>query len=115
MYFKALIKMKNQQKCKYKGCKVTMSIGSPIFCPIHNDKNKPSLLQTAKSIKTGKQHKFTPDSQMEEIALAWCNDEINLAQIAKALGLNNTGYRTYAKLALTLKEFIKRQNAKATH
>lgn len=87
-----------------------MSEGSPMFCPIHNDKNKSSLLQTAKSIKTGKQHKFNPDSQMEEIALAWCKDEINLAQIAKALGLNNTGYRTYAKLALTLKNYINTKN-----
>ena len=114
MYFKALIKMENQQKCKFKGCKVTTSIGSPIFCPIHNDKNNHSLLQKAKSIKTGKQHKFTYTQQMEEVTLAWVNDELTLSQIAKALGLDNTGYRTYAKLALTLKEFIKRQNAKPT-
>jgi hypothetical protein len=65
-----------------------------------------TLLQKAKESKSNKSTRFIPDKEFEELALAWCRDEITLAQINKALNQSNTGYRCYAKLALTLKKYL---------
>lgn len=70
--------------------------------------NKKSLLQKAKAITPQRQSGFAYTKEMEEVALAWCRDEITHTQVARALGLDNTGYRTYAKLALTLKHYLKK-------
>jgi len=64
-----------------------------------------SLLQKAKEIKTQKKEVNIIEG-MEELALAWCRDEIKLVQISKVLGLDNAGYRTYEKIALALKKYL---------
>ena len=46
----------------------------------------------------------------QETALAWVRGEVNLTQIARALGLDNTGYRTYSILALSLKHYLNKSN-----
>lgn len=67
--------------------------------------NKQTLLQKAKKVTSHK--KVIPQTkEMQEVALAWCRDEITITQIAKALGLNNTGTRIYSKLALSLKSYL---------
>lgn len=63
-----------------------------------------SLLQKAKEIKRNNSSRFVPDKEFEELTIAWCKDEVSLTQICRALGLDNTGYRVYAKLAVTLKK-----------
>lgn len=68
---------------------------------------KKSLLQKAKSYKGKKGAPFIPTKEFEEMAIAWCNDEIGHTQICKALNLDNTGYRVYSMLALTLKSYVK--------
>lgn len=68
---------------------------------------KQSLLQKAKAHKGKKGVAFVPTKEFEEMALAWCHDEVSHTQICKALGLDNTGYRVYSMLALTLKGYIK--------
>lgn len=65
---------------------------------------KKTLLQKANELK--KKKIFVPDKEMEEITLAWVRDEVTHGQVAKALGLNNTGFRVYSQLALTLKKYI---------
>lgn len=67
---------------------------------------KKTILQKAKEYKAQKRDNFVPTKEMEEVALAWVKGDITLTQIAKALGLNNTGYRTYSILALTLKNYL---------
>lgn len=68
-----------------------------------------SLLQKAKAHSSKRGGHFEYSKDLEEVALAWCRDEITHTQVARALGLDNTGYRTYAKLALTLKHYIIKQ------
>ena len=63
---------------------------------------KKTLLEKAKSFKK-KTSPFVPTKEFEELAMAWCKDEISHTQICKALDLDNTGYRVYSMLALTLK------------
>lgn len=70
-------------------------------------KTMKTLLEKAKESKNNKSTRFIPTKEFEELALAWCRDEITLSQINKALGQGNTGYRVYAKLALTLKNYLK--------
>ena len=67
-----------------------------------------TLLQKALAIKSiRKPHKeLASPKEMEEVALAWVRDEVSLTQINKALGLDNTGYRTYAKIAIALKGYL---------
>lgn len=67
---------------------------------------KQTLLNKAKAIKANKRERFVPTKEMEEVALAWVKGEITHSQIAKALGYDNTGYRVYAHLALTLKKYL---------
>lgn len=69
-----------------------------------------SLLQKAKSYKAKRRSLFIPTKEFEDVALAWCNDEVTHTQICKALGLDNTGFRVYSMLALTLKNYIRRKN-----
>lgn len=68
-----------------------------------------SLLEKAKSLNKAPQKIDPATTEMEELALAWCRDEVSLSQVAKALGLNNTGYRTYSKLALSLKIYLNKK------
>lgn len=74
---------------------------------------KKSLLEKAKAIKTnGVGPKVEVSEEMEEVALAWCRGELTLTQIARSLNLDNTGYRTYSLLALSLKNYINKQSKK---
>lgn len=73
---------------------------------------KESLLQKAKKIPMQKSRINHLPQDFEEVALAWCRDEISLTQICKAMGLDNTGYRVYAKLALTLKQYFNKNYRK---
>lgn len=66
---------------------------------------KKTLLQKAKNIPTQRHTvKITPE--MEEAALAWCRGEVSVTQIARAMDLDNTGYRMYAMIAHALKNYI---------
>jgi hypothetical protein len=67
--------------------------------------NNQTLLQKAKKVTSYK--KVIPQTkEMQEVALAWCRDEVTITQIAKAMGLNNTGTRIYSKIALSLKTYL---------
>lgn len=72
---------------------------------------KKTILEKAKAQKSKRQSNFTPTPEMEETALAWVRGEVNLTQIARALGLNNTGYRTYSILALSLKHYLNKSKS----
>lgn len=63
-----------------------------------------TLLEKAKEIKSTPRNKSIEG--MEELALAWCRDEINLTQIARVLSIPGTGHQVYAKIALSLKEYL---------
>jgi hypothetical protein len=65
-----------------------------------------TLLEKARGIISPKRVS-TVTNEMEDVALAWVCNEINITQIARAMGLNNSGYRVYAKLALALKQYIR--------
>lgn len=70
---------------------------------------KKSLLEKAKEIKTQKRIVDLPD-EMDSLALAWCRGEITHSQIAKVLGYDNTGYRVYAKIAISLKSYLNKNH-----
>lgn len=68
-----------------------------------------TLLQKSLSIKTSKpKQEPPPEKEMEEVALAWVRGEINITQITKGMGLDNTSFRVYAKLAHALKGYVNR-------
>lgn len=74
-----------------------------------------TLLDKARSVKTtGLGPKVEVSQEMEDVALAWCRGEITLTQIARALNLNNTGYRTYSLLALALKSHLNKKSSKSS-
>ena len=65
------------------------------------------LLDKVKNTKGKKKYKVP--NGFEEVALAWCRDEVTISQIATALDFPK-GAALYSRLALTLKEYINKNN-----
>lgn len=48
---------------------------------------------------------ITPDHV--ELAVAWANDEVKLAEVSKVLGYEHSSNQSYIFLARSLKEYVK--------
>lgn len=77
------------------------------------EKHKITLLEKAKEIPN--RGNFKPISSEEiELALAWANNEITLTQAARAYGIDRRMgvSQAYNRLALALREYIRKENQK---
>lgn len=65
-----------------------------------------SLLEKAKEVRT---KKSVPATEEEiELALAWVREEVTLYQIAQAYGKTSGTGNVYIRLAIALREYVKR-------
>lgn len=74
--------------------------------------SKETILQKAKKINHQPKKTATITKEIQDAALAWCRGEITITQIARAMDLNNTGYRVYALLAHSLKNYLNKNYKK---
>jgi len=68
-------------------------------------KEKQSLVEKARAINLIRKHKTVYSEEEKELALAWVNDEVGMAQIARALGTEYS--QSYIFLSKCLKQIIR--------
>jgi hypothetical protein len=70
-----------------------------------------SLLKKALSQKGAmKGKRVEVSNETEEAALAWCRGDVTLTQLARAVGIGNSGHQMYALLAHSLKSYINKSS-----